>query len=155
VAGHSGAAGLTQHAWTDNGADLYEDEAMRLLVVLASFSAVIGLAVPAHADAGGYLAELDKAGVSYSDPTDATNAGLSICHGLETGDSFDTAIDSETATGYSAHDAGFIVGAAVENLCPDLVPALNQWLQNSNGNQPQPPPPRVPPDPLLPGEAGL
>ena len=31
---------------------------MRLLV-LASFSALIGLAVPAHADAGDYLAELD------------------------------------------------------------------------------------------------
>ena len=63
------------------------------------------------------------------DPTDATNAGLSICQRLEKGDSFDTAIDSETAAGYSEHDAGFIVGAAVKNLCPDLVPALNQWLQ--------------------------
>jgi hypothetical protein len=41
---------------------------MRLLGVLASFSAVIGLAVPAHADARGYLAELDENGVSYSDP---------------------------------------------------------------------------------------
>src|SRR5580693_9270432 len=39
----------------DNGAhlyaeaDLYKDEAMRLLVVLASFAAVVGLATPAHA----------------------------------------------------------------------------------------------------------
>jgi hypothetical protein len=114
---------------------------MRLLV-LASFSALIGLAVPAHADAGDYLAELDRAGVSYSDPTDATNAGLSICQRLEKGDSFDTAIDSETAAGYSEHDAGFIVGAAVKNLCPNLVSALNQWLQ-----KPKPPPsPRDPPD---------
>ena len=82
---------------------------MRLLVVLASFSALIGLAVPAHADGGGYLAELDRAGVSYSDPTDATNAGLSICQGLQKGDGFDAAVDSETAAGYSRHDAGFIV----------------------------------------------
>jgi len=126
---------------------------VRLLVVLASFSALIGLAVPAHADAGGYLAELDRAGVSYSDPTDATNAGLSICQRLDKGDSFDTAIASETAAGYSEHDAGFIVGAAVENLCPDLVPALNQWLQDRNGNQPKSPPPRVPPYTLWPAEA--
>jgi hypothetical protein len=134
----------------DNGADLYEDEAMRLLVVLASFSTVIGLAAPAHADAAGYLAELGKAGVSYSDPTDATNAGLSICHGLENGGSFDTAIDSETAAGYSEHDAGFIVGAAVENLCPDLAPAMSQWLQDRK--QPPPPPsPRVPDYIPLPG----
>jgi hypothetical protein len=39
----------------DNGAhlyaeaDLYKDEAMRLLVVLASFAALVGLATPAHA----------------------------------------------------------------------------------------------------------
>jgi len=110
---------------------------MRLLV-LASFSALICLAVPAHADAGDYLAELDRAGVSYSDPTDATNAGLSICQRLEKRDSFDTAIDSETAAGYSERDAGFIVGAAVKNLCPDLVPALNQWLQESE-HPPSPP----------------
>jgi uncharacterized protein DUF732 len=109
---------------------------MRLLV-LASFSALIGLAVPAHADAGDYLAELDRAGVSYSNPTDATNAGLSICQRLEKGGSFDTAVVSETAAGYSEHDAGFIVGAAVKNLCPGLVPALNQWLQ-------KPKPPRSP-----------
>ena len=128
---------------------------MRLLVVLASFSALIGLAVPAHADGGGYLAELDRAGVSYSDPTDATNAGLSICRGLEKGDGFDAAVDSETAAGYSGHDAGFIVGAAVKNLCPDLLPAMNQWIQNGNGDQPKPPPPRVPPYTLWPGEAGL
>ena len=117
---------------------------MRLLVVLASFSALIGLAVPAHADAGSYLAELDRAGVSHGDPTDATNAGLSICQRLEKGDSFDTAVASETAAGYSGHDAGFIVGAAVKNLCPDLVPANNQWLQNRNGNPPKPPPSQRP-----------
>jgi hypothetical protein len=116
---------------------------VRLLVVLASFSALIGVATPAQADAGSYLAELDRAGVSHGDPTDATNAGLSICQGLQKGDGFDTAIGSETAAGYSEHDAGFIVGAAVENLCPDLVPALNQWLQDRNGNQPIPPPPRI------------
>jgi hypothetical protein len=127
---------------------------MRLLVVLASFSALIGLAVPAHADAGSYLAELDQAGVSHGNPTDATNAGLSICQRLEKGDSFDTVVTSETAAGYSGHDAGFIVGAAVKNLCPDLLPALNQWLQNRNGNQLKPPPPRVPSYKPLPGEAG-
>jgi Protein of unknown function (DUF732) len=128
---------------------------MRLLAVLASISAIIGLAVPVHADAGGYLAELDQAGVSYRDPTDATNAGLSICQGLEEGDSFDTAIDSESAAGYGGRDAGFIVGAAVKNLCPNLLPAMNQWLQDRNGNQPKPPPSPWGPFYIpLPAEAG-
>ena len=77
------------------------------------------------------------------DPTDATNAGLSICQRLEKGDSFDTAIDSERAARYRRHDAGFIVGAAVKNLCPDLVPA------STNGSKTPKPPgpsPRDPPD---------
>jgi hypothetical protein len=110
--------------------------------------------VSAHADAGGYLAELDQAGVSYRDPTDATNAGLSICQGLEKGDSFDASIDSETAAEYSEHDAGFIVvGAAVKNLCPDLLPAMNQWIQNRNGTQPKrPPSPRDTPHIPLPAQ---
>ena len=128
---------------------------MRFLVVLASFSALIGLAVPAHADADSYLAELDQARVSHGDPADATNAGLSICQRLGKGDSFDTVVASQTAAGYSGHDAGFVVGAAVENLCPDLVPVLNQWLQNGNGNQPKPPSSRVPSYIPLPGEAGV
>src|ERR1700692_3267637 len=104
------------------------------LLVLVSFAALVVVAAPAAADAGDYLAELNRAGVSYSDPTDATNAGQSICQRLDKGESFDAAIDSETAAVYSEHDAEFIVGAAVKNLCPDLVPALNQWLQ-----KPKPP----------------
>jgi hypothetical protein len=64
----------------------------------------------------------DEAGVSYRDPTDATNAGLSICHWLEKGDSFDAAIDSETAAGYSEHDAGFVVGAAVKTSARTCYP---------------------------------
>lgn len=45
---------------------------MRLLGVLASFAAVTGLAVPAHADPSGddaaFLAALKQAGITYQDP---------------------------------------------------------------------------------------
>lgn len=128
---------------------------MRLLVVLAGFSALIGTAGTALADAGGYLAELDRAGVSYRDSTDATNAGLSICQGLNKGGNFDAAVDSETVAGYNERDAGFIVGAAVKNLCPDQLPAMDQWVQNTNGIQPKPAAPqRDQPYLTSPGEAG-
>lgn len=127
---------------------------MRLLVVLASFPALIGLAVPAHGDAGGYLAELDQAGVSYRDPTDATNSALSICQGLNKGDSFDTEVDSQTAAGYNEHEAGFIVGAAVRNLCPDLLPAMDEWVQNTTRDPKPLAPQRTPSYLPLPGEAG-
>jgi Protein of unknown function (DUF732) len=56
---------------------------MRLLVVLASFAAVIGLAVPAHADPSGddaaFLAALKQAGITYQDPDRAVAVGKRVC----------------------------------------------------------------------------
>ena len=62
-----------EQARQDNGVNLYEDEAMRMLVVFASFAAVIGVATPAQADRGSndsgpdasFLAAVDKAGITY------------------------------------------------------------------------------------------
>jgi Protein of unknown function (DUF732) len=74
---------LSPHARQDNPADLYEDEGMRLLVVLASFAAVVGLAVLAHADLSGddaaFLAALKQAGITYQDPDRAVAVGKQVC----------------------------------------------------------------------------
>ena len=55
---------------------------MRLLAVLASFAAVIGLAVPAHGDPGGddadFLAPLERAGVPYTDGHEAVAGGKAV-----------------------------------------------------------------------------
>jgi hypothetical protein len=72
----------------DNGADLYEDEAMRLLAVLAGFGAVIGLAAPAHADPDGdFLAALNKAGITYKNGPDAIGIGQHECQAMDQGHS--------------------------------------------------------------------
>ena len=56
---------------------------MRLLAVLASFAAVIGLAMPAHADPSGddaaFLAALKQAGITYQDPDRAVAVGKQVC----------------------------------------------------------------------------
>ena len=61
------------------GADLYEDEGMRLLVALAGQAAVIGLAVPAQADDGDFLAGLNNAGITYQSGPDAIGIGGRAC----------------------------------------------------------------------------
>jgi hypothetical protein len=59
-------------SWQDTAANLFEGAAMRMLLLLAGFAAVIGVAAPAGADSGpdaGFLAALDNAGVTYKSGT--------------------------------------------------------------------------------------
>jgi Protein of unknown function (DUF732) len=67
----------------DNGADLPEDESMRLLVALASVAAVISFAAKAQADPSAsdatFIAALKNAGITYQNPTDAVAIGRRAC----------------------------------------------------------------------------
>ena len=54
---------------------------MRLLLMLAGFAAMIGMAVPAYADSTDdqFLAALGPAGVNFDDTGKAVAAGKSVC----------------------------------------------------------------------------
>jgi hypothetical protein len=54
---------------------------MRFLLTLASLTAMISMAVPAHADSTDdqFLAALGAAGLTYPDPDRAVAAGKSVC----------------------------------------------------------------------------
>jgi hypothetical protein len=75
----------------DIGVNLYEDEAMRFLVVLAGFAAVLGVATPALADPGNsgtdasFLAALNKAGITYQDPAVAVAVAKKACALMDQG----------------------------------------------------------------------
>jgi hypothetical protein len=61
-------------------------EAMRLLLVLAGFGAVIGLAAPAHADPDDdFLAALRNAGITYKSGADAIGIGHRACQLMDQG----------------------------------------------------------------------
>jgi len=57
---------------------------MRLLALLASFAAGIGLAVPAHADPTGddaaFIAALDQAAITYTNRDQAVADGKGVCY---------------------------------------------------------------------------
>jgi uncharacterized protein DUF732 len=117
---------------------------MRLRVVLASFGAVTGLAAPAHADPGGggpnadasFLAELERAGISYGSTANAIAAGRRACDLMNQGQQEDDVISSLTADnpGFTTPSATQFTTIAASAYCPQLL-----------GNSPPPPNQTSPP----------
>ncbi len=66
---------------------------MRQLLPLLGVAAMISLAAPAYADPGdgadepGFLAALDKVGISYSSPAQVVTSGRAVCECLNNGES--------------------------------------------------------------------
>ena len=101
---------------------------MRMVVVLASLAAVIGVAAPAQADPGGdhpdpdatFLSELDKAGVPYRNGADAVAVGKRACQLMDQGYSEVDVIKNVSTSnpGFSMSDAAKFTTVAVADYCP-------------------------------------
>jgi hypothetical protein len=95
---------------------------------LVALAILVGFAPSARADASGdYLASLDKAQISYSDPTTATNMGTSICRQLQSNAAPEVAAQTALNAGYNGTQAGKILYIASHTLCPDMGPAIEKW----------------------------
>lgn len=81
----------------------------------------IGWAAQADADPNewAYIAALDSEGIYYSSEAAAIDAGESVCEGLDAGLSLRAIGAVAMNAGYSASDAGYILGAAVGAFCPE------------------------------------
>jgi Protein of unknown function (DUF732) len=126
----------------DNGADLYKDEKMRLLVVLAVLAAAIGLAGPAQADGDGdFLAGLNNAGITYKSGPDAIGIGRRACELMDQGNSQDDVIKAVTDQnpGFTNDGATRFVQIAENTLCPQHIGGA------VSPPPPQPQQPAVPP----------
>jgi len=128
----------------DNGANLYEDEAMRLLVMLAGVAAVLGVATPAQADPGdsgpdaSFLAALTKAGITYQDPTVAVAVGKKACQLMDQGSPEVDVIKSVSSSnsGFTVDGAAQFTMIAASAYCPQhMGHPLSQALVPT----PQPP----------------
>ncbi|HUE35294.1 MAG TPA: DUF732 domain-containing protein [Mycobacterium sp.] len=137
------ASPLREQARQDNGTNLYEDEAMRMLVVLASFAAVIGVATPAQADPNGnnsgadasFLSALDNAGITYDSGADAIAAGKRACALMDQGHPASDVIKSVSASnpGFTTDSATKFTAIATNTYCP-------QHLGEPTAQPPPPPP---------------
>jgi hypothetical protein len=71
-----------------------------------------------------YLETLDDGDIAYSSEESALDAGDAICDFLRAGGSSLAAVDVVVDnTGYTAFEAGYLVGAAQGALCPDMAGA--------------------------------
>jgi hypothetical protein len=83
---------------------------MRLLVVLAGFGAVIGLAAPAQADPdGNFLGALNNAGITYKNGPDAIGIAHQACQLMDQGRS-----EADVIKGMTEENPGFTNGAATQ-----------------------------------------
>ncbi|MEB3982017.1 DUF732 domain-containing protein [Mycobacterium sp. 663a-19] len=138
-----------EQAGQDNGADVCEDEPMRMLVLLASFAAVIGLAAPAQADPpgtesgpdAGFLTALDNAGITYQSRTGAVAAGKKACQLMDQGYP-----DSDVINSVSASNPGFAMDAATKFTAI----AASAYCPQHLGDPTTPPPPPPPASAFIP-----
>ncbi|MGZ4511318.1 MAG: DUF732 domain-containing protein [Mycobacterium sp.] len=111
-----------------------------MLLVLASFAAVVGAATPAQADPAGnpdanFLAALDQAGVPYKNGAVAIRVGKKACQLMDQGHSEADVIQSVSAenAGFTVSDATNFTTSAVRVYCP-------QHLGEPTTEPPPPPP---------------
>jgi hypothetical protein len=97
------------------------------LVALASVAAVIGLAVPAHADAADdqFLATIKAAGITFGDPGKVIAAAKWVCkmsgQGSQMADLVKT-IQTQNP-GLTGDNAARFTAIAANTYCPEALPA--------------------------------
>lgn len=99
--------------------------AMKLLLTLTSLAAIIGMAMPAHADStdDAFISALNAAGITYSDPDAAVGAGKWVCDKVNGGTDMSTVVKTLTTKNATLNPAKASKFAAIaaNAYCPDAI----------------------------------
>ena len=98
------------------------------LAVVAS----LALAAPARADQYEYVSVLDNEGVYYSSISDVIDQGKMACRLLRGGAGVPAALNSVTGGGYAPYESAIIVTAAARNMCPDVMPVIEAFINGQD-----------------------
>jgi hypothetical protein len=98
---------------------------MKLLLTLTSLVAIIGMAMPAHADStdDAFISALKAAGIAYSDPDTAVGAGKWVCDKVNGGTDMSDVVKTLTTKNTSLNPAKATKFAAIaaNAYCPDAI----------------------------------
>ncbi|HTX95940.1 MAG TPA: DUF732 domain-containing protein [Mycobacterium sp.] len=98
---------------------------MKLLLVVASFAAVIGMAAPAHADStdDSFLASLQAASITYNDPDKAVAAGKWVCDQVNGGTQMPDVVKTLLSKNANLSDekANKFAAIAASSYCPGAI----------------------------------
>ena len=107
----------------------------RRTTLIASVTGFIGVAVavPAHADQYDFVSDLDNKGVYYSSITGVVDAGKLTCRLLRSGGGVPATMAFLARAGYATYESATIVVAAVNDMCPDAQPVVQDFLNRRDG----------------------
>ena len=98
---------------------------MKLLLTLTSFAAIIGMAMPAHADStdDAFIASLKAAGITFTDQDAAVGAGKWVCDKVSGGTEMSDVVTTLTKknTSLNPDKASKFAAIAANAYCPDAV----------------------------------
>ena len=98
---------------------------MKLLLTMTSIAAIIGMAVPAHADStdDAFIASLNAAGITYSDPDKVIGAGKWVCDTVKGGTQMTDVVKTLQSKnpGLSEAKANKFTMIASNTYCPDAI----------------------------------
>ena len=98
---------------------------MKPLLTLTSLAAVIGMAVPAHADStdDAFISSLNAAGITFSDPDKAVGAGKWVCDKVNGGTDMSDVVKTLTTKNSSLNPdkASKFAAIAANAYCPDAI----------------------------------
>ena len=123
-----------------------------LTVTLVGFATAVTLAAPASADPvnndnNNFLNALNRAGISYNDPTNTEQLGQSICPMLvEPGKNLASIYSQVSNNGISPGMASFFTGIAISMYCPQFMGSIGNgtFLNQLQGLQGVPGIPGIP-----------
>jgi uncharacterized protein DUF732 len=99
--------------------------AMKLLLTLTSLAAIIGMALPARADStdDAFIASLNAAGITYSDPDAAVGAGKWVCDKVNGGTDMSDVVKTLISKNASLNPdkAAKFAAIAANAYCPDAI----------------------------------
>ena len=103
----------------------------RAAVVVATAAAPLTLAAPARADQYDFVSYLDNKGVYYSSISGVIDAGKMSCRLLRADRGVPAAMGFLGRQGFTGREAAIIVVAAVDDMCPDALPVLQDFANHS------------------------
>jgi hypothetical protein len=117
---------------------------MAALTAAALGFVAIAMSTPANADQFDFVSDLDSDGISYPNGSisNMIDLGKAVCHDLRAGTAPNMVVGKLGNVGYSGYEAGTIMGAAANAMCPDTWPVLSVFAHSATS----PPANYLPPD---------
>jgi hypothetical protein len=91
------------------------------VALLAAGAALTAGTAPAQAEAdfNAFIADLQRAGITYSTPSAAIDFGLHVCNAIRSGESPAQVFARVHSFGIGPEQGGPLVAISVDDLCPD------------------------------------